>query len=629
MMNNKSLYFNTPFKVKSGCEDEDDTLKIEGYASTNSLDRHGDVVEASAWKNPAAMENYISNPIILAYHDHTKPIGTMIDYTTDEKGLRIVAKISKAAGEVYDLIKDGVLRTFSIGFMVKDAEWDDKKDIFRIKDVELFETSVVSVPANASAGFDLSKSFGSDDEFINFKQQFVKSNENGDDEMSTNDNKAPSGLSAEEVAAIVAKQLAEKEAQEAEKRKREKEIEDRVSGEVTAVAERLEKEMQAKLDAAGQNEQKLEKTVVELAEEARQAKEELEALRKSKMEWNGTAQGEIDTTERDTAILLSKCMGIPLEATKFGSQVIEKAGANVPGADWEETFNTNILMDLREELKLEPLFRKIMMPTPSVRFPANPEAAYAEWVTGTKGTANTAVDADTRTGAAQDQQLREIILTSKTLATKSYIGYEEEEDAILPIMPIVREALIRRMARASDLSLTMGTASGLTGAASGIAGLVQFGNSTAQAGNIAAGLAIQDMLDARKRLGRWGLDTSKLVYLVDIAGYYDLLNDETAGSSFKTMDTVGDRATLLTGQLASLGGVPVIVTEAWPTLAASSERAACVYTGNYMIGEQRSLKVEQDASVEWQTKLLVATRRMAFQEMESGVGCEIITNAAA
>ena len=196
-MNNKSLYFNTPFKVKDGHEEES-PLRIEGYASTNSIDRHGDIVEASAWKNSKALENYINNPIILAYHDHTKPIGKMVDYETDDRGLRIVAEISKAAGEIYDLVKDGVLRTFSIGFMVKDADWDTDKDVFRIKDVELFETSVVSVPANATAGFDLAKTFDNEEDFVNFKQQFVKSND-GDDKMS-NKETAPQGLSAEAVA---------------------------------------------------------------------------------------------------------------------------------------------------------------------------------------------------------------------------------------------------------------------------------------------------------------------------------------------------------------------------------------------------------------------------------------------
>lgn len=648
---NKSLYFNTPFKVKSSEEEGEQPLRIEGYASTSAIDRHGDVVEASAWKNPKAMENYINNPIILAYHDHTKPIGKMVDYETDSKGLRIVAEISKAAGEIYDLVKDGVLRTFSIGFMVKDADWDEKKDVFRIKDVELFETSVVSVPANATAGFDIAKSFENDEDFTTFKQQFVKSNLNGDDKMS-NENTAPQGLSAEEVAEIVAKQMAEQEARKAEEAKREKEIEDRVSGAVTDAVDRLQADMAKKLDEASRSEEKLQATVAELAGQVKEKGEELEAARKRKMEWNGTSAEGIANEERDTAVLLAKCLGTSVENTKYGQGIIAKAGANHPSAissvdGWETEFSMNVLADLRQELKIEPVMRKIAMSTPTLHIPVNPEAGYADWVTGGKGAAQDQrsvpnQNPDTRTGSAVDQQLRSISLTSKTLATKSYIGYEEEEDSMIPVMPLVRDALIRRMAQASDLCLMMGqsaSATGMTGVGSGtsIEGLWDFKTSSVTSTDNGATtavadetLTIEDMLNARKALLRHGLDTSKLAYFTDVKGYYELLTDAdaTGNVTFQTMDKVGSVATLLTGQLGSIGGVPLIVSEAFPAHTANSAMACCVYLPNFLFGEQRGLRVEQSIDVEFQTKTLVATRRFDFQEIETNKGVHFIVHGA-
>ena len=629
---------NTPFTVteKSGGDSSEEALVVSGYASTADRDRDGDIVEAKAWTKSSALENYLQNPIILAFHDHTRPIGKMIDYNVDGKGLHITAEISKAAGEIYTLVKEGVLKTFSIGFMIKDAVFDKESDVFSIKEVELYETSVVSVPANQSATFSIGKEFDSKKEYEEFKNQFSINEEIKEEKtMSEGIENKPAvenNVSADAVADIVAKAIADNEARkQAEEEAKRKEAE-KISIAVKEATDRLEEDMQKKLEEAGQNEEKLNKAIAELAAQSKEQAEQLEAARKNKMRYNGVAEGDIAASERDTAILLAKCMGTSLEATKTGQKLVEKAGANVPNADWEESFNTNLLMDLREELKLEPLFRKIAMPTPSLRFPLNPEAAYAEWVNGAKGTAGVdGTQSTTRTGEAKNQVLEEVILTSKTLATKSYVGYEEEEDAILPIMPIVREALIRRMARASDKSFLMGTASGLTGAGAGISGLAQFANNTAQTDNQGAAVAsevlsINDLLQARVRLGRHGLDTSKLVYLVDISGYYDLLNEgNTAGNSFKTMDQVGDRATLLTGQMASLGGVPIIVTEAFNTAGANEPRAGIVHLNNYMIGEQRGMKVEQESSAEYQTKVLVATRRMAFQQIETGVGCEMIT----
>ena len=50
-----------------------------------------------AWKGDA-MNNYLKNPIILAFHNHSKPIGQMVEYSVDSKGLKIVAEISVPSG---------------------------------------------------------------------------------------------------------------------------------------------------------------------------------------------------------------------------------------------------------------------------------------------------------------------------------------------------------------------------------------------------------------------------------------------------------------------------------------------------------------------------------------------------
>ena len=82
------------------------------------------------------------------------------------------AKISKSSGEIKDLIKDGVLGAFSVGFRVKDADYNKETDGYTIKDAELFEVSVVSVPCNQGAMFSVSKSFDSMDEYNEWKTHF-------------------------------------------------------------------------------------------------------------------------------------------------------------------------------------------------------------------------------------------------------------------------------------------------------------------------------------------------------------------------------------------------------------------------------------------------------------------------
>jgi HK97 family phage prohead protease len=158
MEKNKVLYLNSAFTTKelSSADEPIDSVYIEGYASTADIDRMGDVIPPSVWER--GMENYLKNPIILAYHDHDDPCGRMTDHKIDNSGLWIKARIS-AAAEVFNLIRDGILSAFSVGFRIKDAEYNAAAEVFLIKEVELIEISVVSVPANQNTLFSLSKAF--------------------------------------------------------------------------------------------------------------------------------------------------------------------------------------------------------------------------------------------------------------------------------------------------------------------------------------------------------------------------------------------------------------------------------------------------------------------------------------
>jgi hypothetical protein len=49
---------------------------------------------------------------------------------------------------IQEKILDGVLKKSSIGFFPKAVDWDDEQELWRITDLELFETSLVPVPAN-------------------------------------------------------------------------------------------------------------------------------------------------------------------------------------------------------------------------------------------------------------------------------------------------------------------------------------------------------------------------------------------------------------------------------------------------------------------------------------------------
>ena len=149
--------------VKEITDGENKAYEIEWYASTKDKDRMNDIVEPSAFEN--TLKQYMTNPIVLLQHDMDKPIGNVTEASIDDKWLFIKARITEDTDGVFSKLKNWVLRTFSIWYRVKDFETEENVDkewnyVFTnlIKDLELFEISLVSVPANP---FALVKSFDS------------------------------------------------------------------------------------------------------------------------------------------------------------------------------------------------------------------------------------------------------------------------------------------------------------------------------------------------------------------------------------------------------------------------------------------------------------------------------------
>lgn len=160
-MNIKNKEFEVYGSFTATSAKEDGTIKIAGYANTVDKDRAGDIILADAWNTKNALGNYLDNPIILAFHDHAKPMGKMINHRVDAKGLYIEAEIYDDGSAAFRQIKNGVLKTFSVGFRCLDADYKDNSDTFVIKDLELLEVSVVSVPCNQSSTFDITKAITS------------------------------------------------------------------------------------------------------------------------------------------------------------------------------------------------------------------------------------------------------------------------------------------------------------------------------------------------------------------------------------------------------------------------------------------------------------------------------------
>lgn len=176
-MTNKIFYLNSSFEAKSVSK-ATKSLKIAGYANTTAKDRSGDVVTAEAWAK--GVENFRKNPVMLYQHKHDCPIGRFDKITVDKKGIYVEGTVSEAAEKnfgIHTLINDGALKSFSVGFRVKDGKYNRNDDSMLITDVELLEISVVSVPCNQESLFSVRKSFETNDDYTSFIETFTEATE--------------------------------------------------------------------------------------------------------------------------------------------------------------------------------------------------------------------------------------------------------------------------------------------------------------------------------------------------------------------------------------------------------------------------------------------------------------------
>lgn len=130
---------------------------FEGYLSTyGNTDRDGDIINKGAFDNSLAKKTTVP---MCFNHDWNKVVGKM-ELSSDDKGLKAKGTLNLAdpeAQNIHNLMKMGALDSMSIGMMVKDYEPIDAKQPYwqwNIKEAEVWEGSIVTIPANEQATID-------------------------------------------------------------------------------------------------------------------------------------------------------------------------------------------------------------------------------------------------------------------------------------------------------------------------------------------------------------------------------------------------------------------------------------------------------------------------------------------
>jgi len=221
-------------------------------------------------------------------------------------------------------------------------------------------------------------------------------------------------------------------------------------------------------------------------------------------------------------------------------------------------------MDVNLQTQVAPLIPTIAMPSNPFDLPT--QLGDASWYPGTENT--TATESTPATAKKT--------LTAYELVSQVSFSFSIEEDSIIALLPEIRSGLVRNAAEIlDDIILNADTtaanninADGATIATTtankaqwliGYDGLRHacLIDSTGQANNHNAAVSDDMFNEIRSKLDKYGTRPSELVWIMDVNTFI-----RSQGiTNFRTMDKLGPNATILTGQLGAISGIPVIASE--------------------------------------------------------------------
>lgn len=155
-----------PVDLKAGKMSDDGRYReIEGYGAVfGNIDSYNEIIEPGAFSASIAAKE----PKMAWQHDLRELVGRWDEYREDANGLmmrgRIATRTERGADAV-ELLEMGALKGLSIGFNTVKSEMDHDKGIRRLLEIDLWEVSLVSVPANPLANVTGFKSIETTREF--------------------------------------------------------------------------------------------------------------------------------------------------------------------------------------------------------------------------------------------------------------------------------------------------------------------------------------------------------------------------------------------------------------------------------------------------------------------------------
>ena len=221
-------------------------------------------------------------------------------------------------------------------------------------------------------------------------------------------------------------------------------------------------------------------------------------------------------------------------------------------------------MDVHLQTLVAPLVPMINMPSSPFDIPR--QLGDVSFYPGTENVAPTS----TALGTSKTT------MTAYELVGQVPYSFTLEEDAVIALLPEIRAGLVRNVAETLDdiiLNADRSTSNNINADGATIApgnagkghwllgydGIIHLPlvDNTTQSNDHGASVSDDMFNEIRAKLGKYGVRPSQLVWVMDVNTFIRAQSI----SQFRTMDKLGPNATILTGMLGAIEGIPTIVSE--------------------------------------------------------------------
>jgi HK97 family phage major capsid protein len=332
----------------------------------------------------------------------------------------------------------------------------------------------------------------------------------------------------------------------------------------------------------------------------------------------------------EAQLLKAKSLGDRIVAKYVNAARSQKAMTSTGAGTGDEWVPTDISSELQRRFflssDLAALFaaREIDMPSQPYEYPlATTRPTF--YLETTENVAATPSDPGTS----------KIVLDAKKMMGRTDFSYEVEEDSLIPILPFVQESLAEAAADAYESAVINGDTTAVhmdsdtemipKAAERAFMGFRKLALSVTELKKdlSTGGINEANLRAMKKGMRKYGVKLRDLVWITGSGG----ISDMQGITNVTTVEKYGPRATILTGELASFLGIPIITSEhvredlnsngVYDGITTTKGSILLVNLAGFLPGRRREFTVEVDRDIKTQTKFVVASFRRAFGTKET------------